>query len=249
MIDVFICEDQKEQREKIINYLTNYIMIENLDMQLALATDNPEELLTYVKESKRAGLYFLDIDLNHKINGINLGAEIRAVDPNGDIVFITTHSELSYLNFIYKVAAMDFIIKDNFEEVQGRVISCLKVASERNRLTNKVTSKKFVQKIAEKIVSVDYEDIMFFESSPLHKVVLHRDNRQIEFYGKLKELEKEYEGFIRCHNSFVVNIDNIQEVNFKEKKILLKNGETCYGSARMIKSVQKKLEADKALLK
>ncbi|WP_431811969.1 LytTR family DNA-binding domain-containing protein [Lysinibacillus sp. FW12] len=48
--------------------------------------------------------------------------------------------------------------------------------------------------------------------------------------------------FIRCHNSFVVNIDNIQEVDFKNKEILMKNGEICYGSARMIKAVQKKLE-------
>lgn len=32
---------------------------------------------------------------------------------------------------------------------------------------------------------------MFFESSPLHKV-LHLDIRQVEFYGKLKDVEKKY---------------------------------------------------------
>lgn len=242
MIDVFICEDQEEQREKISSYVANYIMIENLDMRLTLATGNPDELLNYIVESNKDGLYFLDIDLNHKINGINLGAEIRKMDPNGDIVFITTHSEMSYLNFVYKVAAMDFIIKDNFEEIKGKVISCLKAVNEKRQVISTGTKKKFVQKVADKIISVDYKDIMFFESSPLHKVVLHMENRQVEFYGKLKEIEKEYEGFIRCHNSFVVNIDNIKEIDFKKKEIMLNNGEICYGSARMIKAVQKNLE-------
>jgi len=237
MIDVFICEDQKEQRERIARYVSNYIMIENLDMQLVLTTADPEEILHYINESQRSGLYFLDIDLNHEMNGITLGAEIRKIDPIGDIVFITTHSELTYLNFIYKVAAMDFIIKDDVDSIQSKIISCLKVTNERRQVTNKASNKKFVQRIADKIISVNFDEIMFFESSPLHKVVLH-----LEFYGKLKDVEKEYEGFIRCHNSFVVNIDNIQEVDFKRKEILMKNGEICYGSARMIKAVQKKLE-------
>lgn len=218
MIDVFICEDQKEQREKIAKYVSNYIMIENLDMQLVLTTADPEELLHYINESKRSGLYFLDIDLNHEMNGITLGAEIRKVDPIGDIVFVTTHSELTYLNFIYKVAAMDFIIKDDVDSIQSKVISCLKVTNERKQVTNKTSNKKFVQRIADKIISVNFDEIMFFESSPLHKVVLHLDNRQVEFYGKLKDVEKEYESFIRCHNSFVVNIDNIQEVDFKKER-------------------------------
>ncbi|MEQ6357791.1 LytTR family DNA-binding domain-containing protein [Lysinibacillus sp. M3] len=242
MIDVFICEDQKEQREKIARYVSNYIMIENLDMQLVLTTADPEEILAYIKESNRPGLYFLDIDLNHEMNGITLGAEIRKIDPIGDIVFITTHSELTYLNFIYKVAAMDFIIKDDVDSVQSKIVSCLKVTNERKQVMNKTSNKKFVQRVADKIISVNYDDIMFFESSPLHKVVLHLDNRQVEFYGKLKDIEKEYEGFIRCHNSYVVNIDNIQELDLKKKEILMENGETCYGSARMIKAVQKKLE-------
>ncbi|MHC9532742.1 LytR/AlgR family response regulator transcription factor [Dellaglioa sp. L3N] len=243
MLDIFVCEDQKEQREKIVKYITNYIMIENLDMRLALATANPEEVLAYLEESDKEGLYLLDIDLKHKMNGINLGAEIRKKDPTGDIVFITTHSEMTYLNFIYKVAAMDFIFKDNFAEVQSRIVSCLQVVNERKQTKNKGTNRKFVQKIDDKIISVDYNEIMFFESSRLHKIVLHMDNRQVEFYGKLKEIEKEHGFFIRCHNSFVVNINNIQEVDFKKKEILLKNGEICYGSARMIKTLQKELES------
>ncbi|UZM98581.1 response regulator [Lysinibacillus sp. MHQ-1] len=191
MIDVFICEDQKEQRERIARYVSNYIMIENLDMQLVLTTADPEEILHYINESQRSGLYFLDIDLNHEMNGITLGAEIRKIDPIGDIVFITTHSELTYLNFIYKVAAMDFIIKDDVDSIQSKIISCLKVTNERRQVTNKASNKKIrSKKLLIKLLVLTLMKLCFFESSPLHKVVLHLDNRQVEFYGKLKDVEK-----------------------------------------------------------
>ncbi|WP_241960035.1 PfkB family carbohydrate kinase, partial [Staphylococcus gallinarum] len=41
-----------------------------------------------------------------------LASEIRKHDPVGNIIFVTSHSELTYLTFVYKVAAMDFIFKD-----------------------------------------------------------------------------------------------------------------------------------------
>ena len=55
-------------------------------------------------------------DLGADINGINLGEEIRQLDPTGYIIFITTHAELSHLTFKYKVEALDYIIKDDFSE-------------------------------------------------------------------------------------------------------------------------------------
>ena len=50
------------------------------------------------------GCYFLDIQLEVDINGIKLGSEIRKYDPIGNIIFVTSHSELTYLTFVYKVS-------------------------------------------------------------------------------------------------------------------------------------------------
>ncbi|MEW9110532.1 MAG: hypothetical protein AB2374_14360 [Cytobacillus gottheilii] len=38
MVDIFICEDDQQQKEKITNYIKNYIMIEQLDMRITLST-------------------------------------------------------------------------------------------------------------------------------------------------------------------------------------------------------------------
>lgn len=107
MLSVFICEDDPKQRERLEKVVTDYIMIEALDMELTLSADNPIEVLNYLEEHpKTTGLYFLDVDLKHEMSGIALASEIRERDDSGKIVSVTTHGELSYLTFIYKVEAI-----------------------------------------------------------------------------------------------------------------------------------------------
>ncbi len=44
-------------------------------MEIALATDNPYEVLEQAKNMNDIGCYFLDIQLSTDINGIKLGSE------------------------------------------------------------------------------------------------------------------------------------------------------------------------------
>lgn len=97
MINVFVCEDNKEQREKFTKAIEDIIMIENFDMEMTLSTENPKGVIDYLKNNDVSGLYFLDVDLKSDINGIKLAEIIREYDPRGFIVFVTTHAEMSYL--------------------------------------------------------------------------------------------------------------------------------------------------------
>lgn len=129
MFLIFICEDNKIQRESIEGYIQKYIMIQELDMKIEISTDDPYEILAYVeKESNINGIYFLDVDLKSDIDGIQLGSKIRNMDIGGKIIFITTHSELMFFTFKYKVEAMDYIIKDDREDIQKRIIESLEQA-------------------------------------------------------------------------------------------------------------------------
>ena len=56
-------------------------------------------------------MLFLDIQLEADINGIKLGSEIRKYDPIGNIIFVTSHSELTYLTFVYKVSQWILFLK------------------------------------------------------------------------------------------------------------------------------------------
>ena len=83
--------------------------------------------LSNQKEMNDIGCYFLDIQLEADMNGIKLGSEIRKHDPVGNIIFVTSHSELTYLTFVYKVAAMDFIFKDDPSELKQESLTVLKL--------------------------------------------------------------------------------------------------------------------------
>ena len=74
---IFICEDDVKQRENMVSIINNYIMIEEKPMEIALATDDPYEVIEKSKEMNDVGCYFLDIQLEADINGIKLGSEIR----------------------------------------------------------------------------------------------------------------------------------------------------------------------------
>lgn len=240
-MEVIICEDNPKQLEEITSAISNYSLMENNGINVALSTTDPLEVLEYAKENK-VDCYFLDIDLNNDMTGIKLGSEIRKNDPLCSIIFVTTHSEMTYLTFMYKVAALDFIIKDDNEMLKERILSTLKEAFRRySQIGKSEDTNKVHLKIGERTRNIDHKDIYFFESSVnLHKIILHLENEQIEFYGKLKDYENLDGNFYRCHKSFIVNKQHIAEVNSKEREILMTNGEICYASNRLIKGINNK---------
>lgn len=239
MLKIFVCEDNKEQRDRFAKIIKDVIIIENFDMELALAADKPEEIVAYISENTVSGLYFLDIDLKAAMNGIELAAKIRKYDPRGFIVFVTTHAEMSYLTFMYKVEAMDYIIKDNYSNIKERIHQCITDAHTKYTAKTTDLQKIFSLKTEDKIINIEYNRILFFETSPtIHKIIVHAVDRQIEFYAKMKDIEEKLdERFYRCHKSYIVNKDNIKEIDISNRCIYMINGEECLISTRLLKGL------------
>ncbi|WP_137663096.1 LytR/AlgR family response regulator transcription factor [Enterococcus hulanensis] len=243
MIPVFICEDNEIQRKTIEGYINNYIMIEELDMRIEMSTDDPNELLNYLeKEPRLNGIYFLDVDLNHEINGIQLGAKIRDKDISGKIIFITTHSEMMYFTFKYKVEAMDYIIKDESENLQQRIIDVLKQSKKHYEEAQSTYDERLKIKIGNKVRVFSVSEVMFIETSLVpHKLTLHLMQSTVDFYGKINEVESLSDSFLRIHKSFVVNIKSIATVNKKKYEVIMENGEICPIAIRKVSLLNRRL--------
>ncbi|EAD7632605.1 response regulator transcription factor [Listeria monocytogenes] len=245
MLKIFVCEDDEQQRENIVAVIKNYLYMQDYDVIFGFDTNDPLELLAHLskEEDGVTGLYFLDVDLNTDMNGISLGAEIRKVDPSAKIVFVTTHAELAYLTFLYKIEAMEYIPKDNRAQLQEKVTECIDVAVERYLNVKTGSKEHIVIKSGNSQIKLDVADVQFIESSSTpHRLIVHLDNRQIEFYGKIKEMEELNPHFYRCHQSYVVNTMNIDVVYSKQREIQMKDGELCYASVRYLKGLLSKLE-------
>lgn len=237
MVPIFICENDPIQRSRLEDIIKKYIMIEDYDMTIILSTDNPYEILEYLDNHENIrGAYFLDVDLGQDINGIQLGAKIRKKDVFGRIIFVTTHSELMSLTFTYKVEAMDYIIKDEPENIQRKVQGCLKQINDYYTSETTKEEDRIKLKINDQIRLFELKDIMFFETTELsHKIKLHLTHSRVELYGNLKELEKLSDSFIRIHKSYLINKNNIAMIDKKKREITMINGEVSLISVRKMK--------------
>lgn len=237
MLKVYICEDEYHQQLYLEKIIKEAICIENYDMEISLITHDPYELLNNIKDINHTGIYFLDVHLKSDINGIQLAEKIRHYDPRCFIIFITADKSMSYLTFLHKVEAMDYIIKNDFNDLPFRIKDCLHNSYTKYISKNAKLQKILSVKVNDRIVNIDYNRILFIETSPtIHKLLLHYDDKIIEFYGKIKEFENLLDDrFCRCHNSFLINKDKIKEINKKDRIAYMINDKECLISTRGLK--------------
>lgn len=236
MIKVYICDDDNKQRNIIEEIVKNVILIENLPMCLEFVCESPYLLLENINKDE-TGLFFLDIGLKTKMNGLMLAQKIRKIQPRCFIVFITAYIEMSLLTFQYKVEALDYIVKSSRENMHSRISECILKVVELASTYDNQYQRIIVVNDGDTRIIVKCDDILFFETSiNEHRIILYARNRRIEFPGSLKELEKNLsDDFYRCHRSYIVNKKNVDYVDIKKRIIHMLSGEICPISIRMVK--------------
>ncbi|WNS40769.1 LytTR family DNA-binding domain-containing protein [Paenibacillus sp. MMS20-IR301] len=229
MLPVYVCEDDPAARTHVADVIEKYILIESLDMRLQPATANPQDILEGITKERTRGIYFLDIDLSADMNGFDLAKEIRRIDARGFIIFITTHGELAFETFKYKIEAMDYILKDEPQQIPSRIRQCLMSINERMLTGDRGETEYFTIRQPDEIRYMKLDDIIYFETSAAkHKVLLVTEHSCLEFFDNLKSIEERVGGsFIRCHRSFLIHKRHIVTVNYKDSTVLMTNGKQC----------------------
>lgn len=227
----------------IHNVIKNYSSFHLPDVEIVLCTTKPEEVLEFIERSG-ADCYFFDIELNSGMDGLKLAQTIREKDPLASIIFVTSYAEKLRLTFKYKVAALDFIVKDSDgEKFKNNIIDALKTAYKRYlALGQNDESRIFQIKVGENIRNIRMDDIYYFETSlKAHKIRVYTKIGNYEFYGNLRDLEKLDNRFCRIHNSYLININYFDEYDSKNRILKLKNGYECLVSYRYFKNLKKHL--------
>lgn len=243
MLQIYLCEDNNSQLIHFEKIIKDYILIEELDMEIVCASANPHEILKAQDEIHGSGLYFLDIELNSDMDGFCLAEKIRQKDPRGYIVFITTHSELSYIPFERHVEAMDYILKDYPDQLPSRMIECMKRALELYSSPQNDTPKTLSLKIGSRYVYVPVHDIYCIKASENeHKLLLLTDYSVYEFYDTLQNILTRLDSsFFLCHKSCIVNLHFVREIDKSTHTLHLKNGQSCPLSSRNYFTIKKRL--------
>ena len=112
-LPIILCEDDIILMSHYKAIIDNWVMINDYDMQLVLATTDPEDIFLYLSKNKVTNsLYFLDIDLGKDFDGIDVAQHIRTDNEFAQIVFITSHQELAMETLKRQIAPLDYIVKD-----------------------------------------------------------------------------------------------------------------------------------------
>ena len=201
---IAICDDEPLHIEKIRNIL--------LDEETETYT-SPTVLLNTIFSGKRYDVLFLDI-MMPEIDGISLARELRELDEDMLIVFIT--SKIEFMQTGYEVKAFRYLLKDQINTGLPKIWKDI----EKELLDRADTY--FTYEFERKTYRYPCRDILYLESN-LRRIILHTNRDTATLYGKLDDLAIKYPMFVRIHKSFLVNRRHIRSIS--AGMVVLSNGD------------------------
>ena len=218
MLNFVICDDNLNSINKLSHMFESVFMKHDLKARIAFKTTNDSELLLYVKENP-TDVIILDINLKSKLTGLDIARKLRKAHNKSYIIFTTAHPEFVFL--AYKCKTFDFLCKpiaqERLEETVLRVFEDLKHNSfDKNyiRLDNKNTI-------------IDGSEVQYIKRDGM-KIIFHTKSRDYEIYSSFAKIQNHLpENFVRCHKSFIANINNIEKLEPVANLIYFKDNDTC----------------------
>lgn len=210
-----ICDDQKEIREILTDKVKKYYPAEDIAVY-----SSGEELLA---DRKLPDILFLDVQMPEK-DGMETARELRKRDRQMIIIFVTVTEDYVFQSF--DVGAFHYLIKpleeEKFEEVLQKAVRQVRERDSEDAGTGKERQSLIVTSKGQHI-TVPIQEIVYAEVFN-RKIILHTMDADIEYYGKLKELEKKAgEDFYRPHRAYLINLNFVRKYN--AGAIYLKRGQ------------------------
>lgn len=200
---IAICDDDKYSRDLIKNKVTNICP----EAEICLFESGNELLQVDVL----IDILFLDIRMQGE-NGIEIAKKLRKRDKKLIIIFVTALEE--YVFQAFDVNAFHYLVKP-IDDIKFAKVLCKAVKECRinnvNQKENEMNSIVIHNKGIHTKINID--DIVYAEVFN-RKIVIHKLDSEIEYYGKMTELEKMVgENFFRPHRAYLVNFDYVEKYN------------------------------------
>lgn len=219
MLNFIICDDDINMINKLSSLFEKTFLKNDFEAKIVLKTSNYNELISFIS-CNLVNVVVLDIEFkNSKINGLNVAEEIRKINKDCYIIFITSHFE--YLMEAYDYKTFAYLFKNS--------LTVDTLTDTLNRLFDDASgsSTKFL-KIDHKGTFIDLNDIHFIEKNGM-KIIYHTSHGILETYNSFSKIENTLpKQFVRCHKSFIANTKNIVNISLSNNYITFKNGEICY---------------------
>jgi len=207
---IAICDDNREICEQIAAKLRS--AYPNDEIRLF------ENGLTLLMANDLFDILFLDIQMPGR-DGMQAAKELRARGADTAIIFITAVEE--YVFQAFDVGAFHYLVKPFSTEKLMGVFQ--KAKEQRQGFLSMPEQRQIVIQRGGVYTKVLLRDIIYAEVFN-RKVLLHTVNGEIEYYGKLSDLEAQAgQDFFRTHRAYLVHFKYVER--YDASTVILADGQ------------------------
>ncbi len=150
-------------------------------------------------------IVFMDIMMPF-MDGMETAKALRELDNTVALIFVTNMAQMAVKG--YEVNALDFLIKP---------VTYFDFALKMDKAISRMTKREqhfLYAKTAVGLAKIALSDIYFVEVSGRY-VTLHTTNGEVELHRSMKSVENELSAykFIRCDNSYLVNLAYVTRID------------------------------------
>ncbi len=220
MLNVVVYEDNEDFMKRNIGCVNKAFGNCDIDYRILKYSGYTTDLehLIYQKDIKR--IYILDIEVG-KVSGLEVASKIREEDDESIIIFSTAHDKYRNDVFYSRLMALDFVCKDSGYDKRliDDLVASLKILYRQNT---------FVYSYNHVLYRLPCSSIYYIEKEPLIKrCVIYTSNGKFYISKSINWIESVLKyGFMRTHQSCIVNLNNIKNVDFGSNVITFTNGKS-----------------------
>lgn len=216
MLNFVICDDNENLLDRLEKMLETLFAKNNYEATVVYKSDNADDILNYL-EYNLVDVLMLDINLKSSKSGLELAEEIRKKKKNPYIIFTTGHLEYAMMAYRYKT--FDYLAKpivyDRLEDTIKRLFDDVAELS------------KTYLKIDNKNTLLDEAEVQYIKRDGM-KLVFHTNSRDYDTYSSFNKFQEQLPStYVRCHKSYIANLNQIKDVEPVSGTITFMDGNTC----------------------
>lgn len=201
-----ICDDEQKDRELVGGILRQKMKKRGEHLELVYCDCGEDLIRRYEDGFAGCDLIFMDIFMEH-LNGIEVMRRVRQYDRKAAVIFVTTSPD--YAIESYGVRACGYLLKPveppKVEEVVNRFLA--------ERYPRVKKSLLMINGSAGR--RIPYDEILYIESSRMNLRIVCAGGTEYSIRKKLDDVQAELpeSRFLRCNQSFIVNMDRIKDAD------------------------------------
>jgi DNA-binding LytR/AlgR family response regulator len=224
-MQITICDDEKKIRELLGS------RVQKLYPSAELAFYETGEAL--LAQAAQPDILFLDIQMPGR-DGMEIARLLRKKWKDTILIFVTGIEE--YVFQAFDVGAFHYIVKPLDEEKLEMVLENAVKQYEEMTQNSKVEKKYIMVQTGGIHTKVYVDDIVYAEVFN-RKIIIHKLDGELEFYGKLSDLEKLLgEDFFRPHRAYLINMGYVE--SYDAGNIYLEKGQVLMAKQNYKKFVE-----------